>query len=72
MEIMKAKTMDIVVMLGGFHLLMRFLKSIGGVMKRSGLEDALEEVYGESMVPHLIFDKTVSRALCGNFLVEST
>ena len=33
MEIIKAKTMDMVVMLGGFHLLMSFLGSIGGVMK---------------------------------------
>ena len=71
MEIVKAKNMNMVVMLGGFHLLMSFLGSIGEVMKGSGLEDALEELYGKSTVPHLICGKAVSRALRGHFLVES-
>ena len=48
-----------VVMLGGFHLLMSFLGSVGGVMKGSQLEDALESIYGKSTAPHLIFGKAV-------------
>ena len=32
--------MDMVVMLGGCHLLMSFLGSVGGVMKVSGLKEA--------------------------------
>ena len=71
MEIVKAKNMNMVVILGGFHLLMSFLGSIGEVMKGSGLEDALEELYGKSTVPHLISGKAVSRALRGHFLVEA-
>ena len=71
MEIVKAKNVNMVVMLGGFHLLMSFLGSIGEVMKGSGLEDALEELYGKSTVPHLISGKAVARALRGRFLVKS-
>ena len=71
MEIVKAKNMNMVVMLGGFHLLMSFLGRIGEVMKGSGLEDALEELYGKSTVPHLVSGKSVSRTLRGHFLVES-
>ena len=71
MEIVKAKNMNMVVMLGGFHLLISFLGSIGEVMKGSGLEDAPEELYGKSTVPHLISGKAVSRALRGHFLLES-
>ena len=71
METVKAKNMNMVVMLGEFHLLMSFLGSIGEVMKGSGLEDALEELYGKSTIPHLISGKAVSRALRGHFLVES-
>ena len=71
MEIVKVKNLNMVVMLGGFHLLMSFLGSIGEVMKGSGLEDALEELYGKSRVLHLISGKAVSRALRGHFLVES-
>ena len=41
------------------------------MMKGSGLEEALEQVYGPNAVAHMITGKTVSRALCGHFLVES-
>ena len=69
--IVKTKSMAMVVMLGGFQLLMSFLGSIGWVMNGSGLEDAIEQIYGKSTVPHLIFGKAVSTALRGHFLVES-
>ena len=59
------------VMLGGFHLLMSFLGSVDGVMKGSGLEDALEQIHGKSTVSHVISGKAVSRALRGHFLVKS-
>ena len=57
--------------LGGFHLLMSFLGSIGASMKASGLEEALEVVYGKNTVPHMISGKAISRAIRGHFLVES-
>ena len=37
-EINNAKSMAILYIFGGFHLLMSFLASIGGLMKESGLE----------------------------------
>ena len=47
-EIIEAKSLNIVCMLGGFHLLMSFLGSIGEVMKESVLEEAMEQVYAEN------------------------
>ena len=41
------------------------------MMKGSGLEEALETVYGANAVSHMISGKAVSRALCGHFLVEA-
>ena len=41
------------------------------MMKRSGLEEALETVYGANAVSHMISGKAVSRALRGHFLVEA-
>eukprot|EP00795_Rhopilema_esculentum_P010571 gene10571-19306_t len=51
------------------HLLMSFL--IGAVMKESGIEKALEGVYGKTTVPHILSGKAVSRALRGHFLIEA-
>ena len=39
-EIVKSKSLKIVLILGGFHLLMNFLGSIGYIMGGSGLSDA--------------------------------
>jgi hypothetical protein len=47
------------------------LGSIGSMMKGSGLEEALEPVYGPNAVAHVISGKAVSRALRGHFLVEA-
>ena len=44
-EIINSKSMDIVCILEGFHLLMSFLGSIGGVMQGSGSEEALGVVF---------------------------
>ena len=70
-EIINAKSMGIVCILGGFQLLMSFLDSIGGLMKGSGLEEALGVVLAENTVPHMITRKAISRAVRGHFLVQS-
>ncbi len=70
-EIIKAKSMNIVCRLGGFHTMMSFMGSIGSMMKGSGLEEALETVHGPNAVVHMISGKAVSRALRGHFLVEA-
>jgi len=51
--------------------MMSFLGSIGSMMKGSGLEEALEQVYSPNAVMHMMPGKAVSRALRGHFLVES-
>ena len=71
MEIVRAKSLPIVLILGGFHLMMSYLGRIGGIMKGSGLTDALNLIYGTNAVEHMISGKAVSRALRGHFLVES-
>ena len=51
--------------------MMSILGSIGSMMKGSGLEEALEQVYGTNAIAHMMSGKAVSRALRGHFLVES-
>ncbi|XP_065911780.1 uncharacterized protein [Dysidea avara] len=70
-EMIQAKSLNMVCRLGGFHTMMSFMGSIGAMMKGSGLEEALETVYGPNAVSHMISGKSVSRALRGHFLVEA-
>ena len=69
--IIKSKSINIVCRLGGFHMLMSFMGSIGSMMKGSGLEEAMESVYGVNTVAHMISGKAVFRALRGHFLVQA-
>ena len=48
-----------------------FLGSIGLMMKGSGLEEALENVYGANVMTHMMSGKAIFRALRENFLVEA-
>ena len=68
-SIIKAKDMKIVCRLGGFHMLMSFLGSIGALMQGSGLEAVLAEVYAPNVIPHILSGKAFSRSLRGHFLV---
>ena len=70
-EIITERSLRIVCRLGGFHTMMSFLGSIGSMTKGSGLEEALEQVYGPNAAAHMMTGKAVSRALRGHFLVES-
>jgi len=70
-EIIKAKAMNIVCRLGGFHTLMSFMGSIGSMMKGSGIEEVLGTVYSSNVVTHIISGKAVSRALRGHILIEA-
>ena len=51
--------------------MMSFMGSIGSMMKGSGLEEALETVYGPNSVAQMMSGKAVSRTLRGHFLVEA-
>lgn len=70
-EIVEAKKLTrVVCRLGGFHLLMSACGSVFNVMKGSGLEEAIGQVYGSTTVNHIITGKAISRALRAHFLVE--
>ena len=60
---------SVVLRLGGFHLRMSFLGSIGHLMAGSGLQELLETVYSGNSVKHT--GKDVSRAIRGHLLMFS-
>ena len=47
-KIEKAKLLRVVLILGGFHLMMSFLGSIGNVIAGSKVSDGLSMVYGSN------------------------
>ena len=51
--------------------MMSFMGSIGSMMIGSGLEEALETVYGPNAVTHMMSGKAFSKALREHWLVES-
>ena len=57
---------SIILRLGGLHLEMSFLGSIGHLM--SGLKELLSTVYAEQTVPHSLSGKAISRAIRGHLL----
>ena len=62
-EIIKAKNLTrVVCRLGGFHLLMSACGSICTIMKGSGLEEAMGEVYGANTVTHISTGKAIARS----------
>ena len=60
-EIVNFKSMNIVLILGGFHLMMSFMGSIGSLMKGSGLSEAFSTCYGINAIEHMMPGKGVSR-----------
>lgn len=61
----------IVLRLGGFHMEMSFLGSIGHLMAGTGLQELLEVVYASNTVPHMLSGKAVTRAVRGHLLVDA-
>ena len=59
----------IIVRLGGFHLLMSFLGSIGYIMGGSGLTDVLSTCYAKATVDKMLTGHAYSRAVRGHTLV---
>ena len=70
-EIIKVKSIKIVLILGGFHLMMSFLGSIGTLMKGSGFSEALQTVYGKNALEYMMSGKAVTRAVREHFLTFS-
>lgn len=58
------------VRLGGFHLLMSFLGTIGCLMSGSGLEDVLEVIYAKNSLVHIMNGHAYERAIRAHFLIH--
>jgi hypothetical protein len=58
----------VIVRLGGFHLLMSYLGSIGHIMTGSGLAELWETVYAKGSVIHMLSGHAFSRALRAHIL----
>jgi len=71
-EISKAAALNsIVCRLGGFHLRMSFLGSVGTVMHGSGLQEVVGFVYGSDTVEHMLSGKALSRSIWAHLLIQS-
>lgn len=61
----------IIVRLGGFHLLMSFMGSVGLIMEESGLESLWETVYGSNTVQNMINGHAYARCIRAYTLTAS-
>lgn len=70
-DIALSAKLDVVVRLGGFHTMMSYIASVGKLMRGSGLEDALEQIYGKTVVEQILTGKSYARSLRAHILVHS-
>ena len=68
-EISKAKDMNIIVRLGGFHLLLLFFGGIRIIMECCGLAETMETIYALNSVVHMLEGKAYARALRCHLLI---
>ncbi|KYN08445.1 hypothetical protein ALC62_00577 [Cyphomyrmex costatus] len=61
---------NIFIRLGGFHLLMSFMGSIGYVMQGSGLEQIFYNIYAENCVQKIMCGHAYSRAVRAHILTQ--
>ena len=54
--------------LGGFHLIMSYMESIGNIMSWSGLQEQWETVYAPNSVKHMLTGHAYARALRAHML----
>lgn len=59
---------NVIVRLGGFHLLMSFLGSIGFLMTGSGLAELWSTVYASASIPHMLSGHAYARAIRAHYL----
>ena len=71
-DIIFLKHLNIVCRLGGFHLMMSFLGSIGKLMEKSIIEEAIENIYGPNAVIHMLNGKAYSRSIRGHLQLALT
>jgi hypothetical protein len=69
MDIALAKNLNVVIRLGGFHVILSFLGSIGTLMRGSGLEEILSVVYGKNVVEQILLGRDYNRAVRAHLIV---
>lgn len=60
----------LIIRLGGFHMLMSFLGSIGYLMAESGLEELWNVIYAKNSIPAMLNGHSFSRSLRAHFLTQ--
>jgi hypothetical protein len=63
--------MNVVCHLGGFHVIMSFLGSIGTIMAGSELSDTLQTCYRSVTIDHMMSGKAKAKAVGRRMLVEA-
>lgn len=66
----KGEFENVLIRLEEFHTLMFFFEAIGELMTRSDIEEALQTMYAENSVTHMLKDKANSRTFRGQFLIS--
>lgn len=61
---------NVIVRLGGFHLLMSFMGAIGVIMAGSGLKDLIACIFAENSIPKIMSGHSYSRAIRAHFLAH--
>lgn len=71
-EIVTAEKLDVIIVrLGGFHTLMSVVGSAFHLMKGSGIESALNCIYGTNAIVHIMSGKAIARALRAIHLTDA-
>ena len=60
----------IIVTLGTFQTVMNLFGAIGIIMENTGLSNALETIYKENSLLHVLKGKAVSRVLSAHFIID--
>ena len=58
-EIVNALSLEVVLILGGFHTIMSFSGSIGDIMTDSGISECFGTVYGSTAISHMLTGKAI-------------
>lgn len=66
----ESKLKNVVIRLGGFHLIMSFMGCIGHTMADSGLKELLSVIYAENSVDHILTGHAYYRAIRANILTQ--
>lgn len=66
------ESIQVIVRLGGFHMLLSFLGCIGKIMAGSGLKELLCEIYAEGTVKHILTGHAYARAVRAHTLTQLT